>query len=320
MFAALLEKVALGTPSTHRNLALTPIFLKDGPLSQIEFMSLEEAIAAGAIQVTEVSAEGHVPELRVRNSGETPVLILDGEELVGAKQNRIVNVTILVPPQSETVIPVSCIEAGRWGYSRPSFSAAGRVLNQEIRYCKALAVTKNLKERRVRFSDQRAVWDGVSKALFALGAASPTSALSDGFDSRANAIDGFLEVLKPQPGQIGVIYRIGGALAGLDLFGSNTSFASTFPKLLRGSALQSLAGFDKDDGAHADDRQFLDAVFNTPVDRFPAVGLGEELRFDTDRSAAARLNSMEASSISLPSSTVRTTTTTPREPLRNSNH
>jgi ARG and Rhodanese-Phosphatase-superfamily-associated Protein domain len=35
------------------------------------------------------------------------VLILDGEELVGAKQNRIVNVTILVVTQSEIVIPVS---------------------------------------------------------------------------------------------------------------------------------------------------------------------------------------------------------------------
>ena len=282
MFATLMDKVALGTPSAHRNLTLTPILLKDDPLSHTEPVSLEEALAAGAIQVTEVSAEGHVPELRVRNSGEAPVLILDGEELVGAKQNRIVNVTILVPPQSETVIPVSCIEAGRWGYSRPSFSAAGRVLNQEIRYCKALSVTKNLKERRVRFSDQGAVWDGVSKALFALGAASPTSALSDAFESRANEIEGFLKALKPQQGQIGVIYRIGGVLAGLDLFGSKTAFAHAFPKLLRGSALQSLAGFESE-GTQADDRQFLHAVFNAPADRFPAVGLGEELRFDTDK-------------------------------------
>src|SRR5262245_1039114 len=115
------------------------------------------------------TVEGHVPELRVKNSGDRPVLILDGEELIGAKQNRIVNVTILVAPQSEIVIPVSCVEAGRWSYSRrASFAAAGRVLNPEIRYRKAEAVTKNLKERQVRSADQRAVWDGVSKALFAL--------------------------------------------------------------------------------------------------------------------------------------------------------
>jgi hypothetical protein len=281
MFATLLDKISLGVPIAYRNLTLTPILLKDGPIPGIEPMSLEEALAVGTIKVTEVSAEGHVPELRVKNSGETPVLVLDGEELVGAKQNRIVNVTILVAPHSEIVIPVSCVEAGRWGYSRPGFAAAGRVLNQEIRYCKALAVTKNLKERRVRFADQRAVWNGVSKTLFALSAASPTSALSDGFDSRANAIDDFLEVLKPQPEQIGVVYHIGGALAGLDLFGSKNAFARAFPKLVRGSALQALAGFQKGDGAPLDDRNFLSAALSAPADRFAAVGLGEELRIDT---------------------------------------
>jgi hypothetical protein len=85
MLAAILDKVSLGPPSAYRNLTLTPILLKDGPLSSPEPMSLEEALGAGTLRVSEVSAEGHVPELRVENSGETPVLILDGEELVGAK-------------------------------------------------------------------------------------------------------------------------------------------------------------------------------------------------------------------------------------------
>ena len=224
-----------------------------------------------------------MPELRVKNSGDVAVLILDGEELVGAKQNRSVNVTILVPPQSEIVIPVSCIEAGRWGYSRPGFAAAGRVLNQEIRYRKADAVTRSLKQRRHRFSDQRAVWDGVGKTLYALGAASPTSALSDGFDSRANAITDYLAAFKLEPGQIGVIYRIGGVLAGLDLFGSETVFACAFPKLLRGSALQALAGFDKDGGSPlSDDRVFVHAVLSSQhwiVSQLS--GLARNCAFDT---------------------------------------
>jgi hypothetical protein len=275
MFAALLDKVSLGIPSAYRDLTLTPILLKDSPLSATEPVSLEEAIAEGTIQVTEVSAEGHVPELRVKNSGDRPVLILDGEELI-----RIVNVTILVAPQSEIVIPATCVEAGR-GYSRPGFAAAGRVLNPEIRYRKAEAVTKNLKERRVRSADQGAVRDGVSKALFALGAASPTSALGTGFDTRAHDIEDFLETFKPQPGQIGVIYRIDGVLSGLDLFGSENAFARAFAKLVRGSALQALAGFQMDANAALDDRQFLSVVLSAPTDYFPAVGLGEESRFDT---------------------------------------
>jgi len=282
MLAALLNKISLGTPSACRNLTLTPILLKDGPLSSVEPMCVEEALAAGTLRVSEVSAEGYVPELRVSNSGEALVLILDGEELVGGKQNRIVNATILVPPHSEIVIPVSCIEAGRWGYWRPGFAAAGRVLNPEIRYRKAEAVTRSLKEKRQRFSDQRAVWDGVEKMLFALGAASPTRALSDGFDERVNAITDYVAAFALQPGQVGVLYRIGGVLAGLDLFGSERTFALAFPKLVRGSALQALAGYEKEGCVSLDELHFLRSVLGAPADRFPAVGLGEELRIDTD--------------------------------------
>src|SRR5262249_13403429 len=153
----------------------------------------------------------------------------------------IVNVTILVPPHSEIVIPVSCIEAGRWGYSRPGFAAGGRVVNPEIRYRKAEAGTRSLKERCLHFSDPSAVWDGVDKMLFAIGAESPTRALSDGFNEHANAITDYAAAFALQRGQVGVLYRIGGVIAGLDVFGSERTFALAFPKLVRGSALQALA-------------------------------------------------------------------------------
>jgi hypothetical protein len=93
-----------------------------------------------------------------------------------------------------------------------------------------------------------------------------------------------------QSAQIGVIYRIGGALAGLDLFGSETAFARAFSKLIRGSALQDLVGFDKDGSVQLDDLPFLRAVLEAPADHFPAVGLGEELRIDIRLFAFRRPN------------------------------
>jgi hypothetical protein len=71
-------------------------------------------------------------------------------------------------------------------------------------------------------------------------------------------------------------------LAGLDLFASERTFARAFAKLARGSALQALAGYDKDRSPSLDEPGFLRAALMAPADRFPAVGLGEELRTDTD--------------------------------------
>ena len=58
-----------------------------------------------------MSEAGSVPYLQAVNKGPWPVLIFDGEELVGAKQNRITNATILVGV-GKTVLPVSLRGAG----------------------------------------------------------------------------------------------------------------------------------------------------------------------------------------------------------------
>ena len=71
---------------------------------------MDEALAQRALVITEIAESGRVPELKVVNNSRHNILLLDGEELIGAKQNRVLNVTILLAPNSETLIPVSCIE------------------------------------------------------------------------------------------------------------------------------------------------------------------------------------------------------------------
>jgi ARG/rhodanese/phosphatase superfamily protein len=104
--------VTFGVPIDHGVLRVVPLLGDDDPAC--EYVTLDEALAAGAITITEVSEEGRIPDLRVRNTGSKPVLIIDGEELVGAKQNRVLNLTVLIGAYTETTIPVSCVEAGRW--------------------------------------------------------------------------------------------------------------------------------------------------------------------------------------------------------------
>ena len=44
--------------------------------------------AGDRVRITEISEGGSVPDLRVAKVGDLPLLLLDGQQLVGAKQNR----------------------------------------------------------------------------------------------------------------------------------------------------------------------------------------------------------------------------------------
>src|SRR5688572_21752252 len=107
-----LGNILTGAPVTHGALTVIPLL---GPLlSEPEWLTLGEA--TGQVRITEVNEAGSVPTLTVENLGERPILLLDGEELLGAKQNRILNTTVLVAAHATVEIPVSCVEQGRWGY------------------------------------------------------------------------------------------------------------------------------------------------------------------------------------------------------------
>ena len=56
------------------------------------------------------------------------ILILDGEELVGTKQKRAANITMLIPAHSAVVIPISCVERRRWYYQGRGIMRKDRVL------------------------------------------------------------------------------------------------------------------------------------------------------------------------------------------------
>jgi hypothetical protein len=109
----------LGREQSFKN--LTVFALLSDYAANLDYLTLDEALAEDLIEVMEVSQGGSVPELKVLNKSDRMVLILDGEELVGAKQNRIVNTTILIAANTTTLIPVSCVEQGRWSYRSDKF-------------------------------------------------------------------------------------------------------------------------------------------------------------------------------------------------------
>lgn len=82
--------------------------------SAIDMMASKTAYEQKLLTIREVNQNGVVNELIAESGAEIPILISEGEELIGAKQNRIVNVSVLLASKSKCTIPVNCTEAGRW--------------------------------------------------------------------------------------------------------------------------------------------------------------------------------------------------------------
>src|SRR5215210_2171645 len=101
----------ISEPVSH---GLLHIFPLRGETREEDIWLLEDALWAGTLRIEEVHEAGSVPELRVVNEGMLRVLILEGDELVGAGQNRVVDSSVLVAADSELLLPISCVERGRW--------------------------------------------------------------------------------------------------------------------------------------------------------------------------------------------------------------
>jgi hypothetical protein len=282
------HSLRIGTPIDVANLTMFPLLAVEQ--SPAGYSTLEEALAAGFLQVTEVSEAGHVPELAVVNSGEVPVLLLDGEELVGAKQNRIVNLSILVPPRAKLPLPVSCVEAGRWAQRTRAFAAAGRAHYASGRAMKLQQVSYFMRVSGARHADQGAIWDDIDAKAERMAAHSPTHAAAAMYEQARTELEAFQARLEVAPGQVGAVFAINGRIAGLEAFDSPATWRKSMRKIVESYGLDALDRRNEPRSrGRRDPGRFLAAVAAGEVERFPAVGLGEDLRLRGRRVAGAAL-------------------------------
>ena len=180
------ETLKVGRKQEHVNLALLPLMAPDTGVP--DYLTLEEALGEGVVLITEVSEGGHVPDLKVVNRSPKAVLIVAGEELVGAKQNRIVNVTILVAGSSEMVIPVSCVEHGRWAYSSREFDSGKKMMHASLRREHYRAVAESQESGGDARSDQGMIWDELAAKSARMGVRSRTGAMADLFEGQRDRL------------------------------------------------------------------------------------------------------------------------------------
>jgi hypothetical protein len=210
-----LEKATPGDTLSHGELTIIP--LKVGNGHALPYLMLSDAIEAGVLEITEVDEGGDVPHLKVTNTSDQPVLILSGDELIGAKQNRIVNVSMIVPGNRSLVMPVSCVEQGRWAYRSRRFSS-GRKASSKLRRSLTRSVRQNVRDRGEYRSDQGRVWDEVGELQACHCCDSPTAAMSDTYEHVDDRLSEFREKMPCPDEATGFAAFIGGRLVGLEVF------------------------------------------------------------------------------------------------------
>jgi hypothetical protein len=287
--AELLGRLALAPRQTHKALTLWPLVLReDAPLPKgAGYVSLSRALEDGSLQIDELDEHGSVPLVRVRNRGIHDVLFLFGEEIRGAKQNRIANASFLVPARSELVIDVSCVEQGRWGRrGRADFAASGEVVSHMMRRKMAKRVAE-ARRRGGRFdANQLEVWQEIGERLAQTHTASATDSYEDYVRSRRADLSDLLAAFRPLERQVGFLALAGDAIVGLEAIGRPEVFAEQFEGLVRAYAVDAidppLGRRDRERQAPGADspEAFLAAIGRAPVQRAPSLGLGEDLRLE----------------------------------------
>jgi hypothetical protein len=284
----MLPEIRVGQPLRHEALTVFPLFTSRA--SGLEYLVSDEAMEGGSVAVEEVSEAGSVPTLTVDNRGDTLVLFIEGEELRGARQNRVLNTSALAAARKKTTIPVSCVERGRWGYKTRNFESSETRSSTSILYAIKSSVAKSLKADQGHQSDQKEVWAEIDRVQNALGTASPTSALSDTYDSCQQRISEFQEKLPYVEGATGLAVAIGDKIVALDLFDKPATCRKVWKRLLSGLVLDALEAQPGDMQVEVDQvERVIASVSNLPWEKADQVGEGEEYRASADGLLASAL-------------------------------
>jgi hypothetical protein len=275
-----LSSLDFGELQHHKNMAVLPLLTDMN--DSLPYLVLKEALEKQILVISEVSKEGRVPELKVINKSDTPVLLLDGEELAGAKQNRVLNTTILLEENSETIIPVSCTEQRRWSYTSREFSESGTVMIPKIRRMKAKTVSESLNESREYLSDQGTVWTSIEELSERTGIRSHTSAMRDVYEAKEKELDEYLNVFACIPRQKGILAFIDEEVVGFDFLSRDSAYALLHPKLVKSYAMEALLlkppRTEKPQIETA--KEFLKGASRCKEKKYKSVGKGYDFRFE----------------------------------------
>ena len=242
--------ISLGEPVFLRNLKIFPV-RNDSPSSgNGSFASIDEVLKSheGAFRELETP---DINTIGFDNNSDRSVLMIDGEEITGAFQNRIIAASSLVESHSSRDVAVVCAEEGRW-------SEIGGFRSGQCSFPQLRSVL--LKSRNQKKDVQQHVWNEIERKLTVTKTLSTTSSMHDIYDSLDDEISRYLEGFTGFNNQsVGFIGCAGGRILGCDIFSHPELYRSFELKLLRSYALDALE-YRQATNRSSDVNGFLDSI------------------------------------------------------------
>ena len=225
-----LSAASVGTPITRLNVSFFPVYVKSNGLPRI-------ATGPDAGLLVDELPQAAVPTLLAHNPTDRPILVVEGEHFHGGKQNRTVNVDVLMPARTKLQLPVSCLEAGRWG-RKEAYRHGQAFADRNVRRAVVQNVAQSVRRTGTRRGDQGAVWAAVDRSLRANVASSATSAaaaVEEVYERKSGWSATVRELCDRGPlrGQCGIAVTHGEWVVAVDVFGAPNLLAAHWNALMR---------------------------------------------------------------------------------------
>lgn len=271
----------ISDPHTFDGLTVFPI--RSSTDSRVEYQLANEAMERETICVEELGVSGSVPELQVRNLSKTSVLFIEGQELVGAKQNRVLNTSLLIPAETVSKIPVSCVEEGRWRHKGKKSFSSGANATTKLRGKLKKSVSNAIKAKQGHRSDQREVWTEVSKLHRAYGVTSSTGSMSAAFEMHERKASTYKQRLPYVDGAVGVAVVINKQVVAVDVFDRPDTCRKVWDRLVMSAIFDVTEPNDQvvPMGAHL--RELIELASHASWRENATVGEGSEYRAEVSR-------------------------------------
>jgi hypothetical protein len=267
-----------GKPWTSGELTLVPLTLAGEPGSRD--VLLPEAIAQGELELVE-QGSGVVQQVLARNRGARDVLVLEGDTLVGCRQNRMVAWTVIVAARSAVPVSVGCMERGRWSTGGLHFAAGEMTVDPHVRRRtkrETNATAASLGGPRL---DQGRAWSDIDGKLGEWSLFSPSADYHSGLARRAESSRRRVQELQPVPGQVGVVALHGDRLLGMEVVGHPDTWRALAGRVLPSYVLGAESA-RRDPEFHRvpplpDATAWLAALARSAVEQRRAAGKGVDL-------------------------------------------